>query len=141
MRVTIHVLFLLLISTSVNAQDVSEPRHYMNLQGEGWRRLSEPTQLMYLYGVSEGKMMATATISRACESCGQCSVQVMNPANLTIRELKAGLDRFFTNTKNDHVPVIEALDWVEAKAKGATTETLVEMEEALRQAAEQGQQH
>ena len=133
MRVCVLAFTLLFVTPYSDAQIGFAPRPAFFLRGKNWKLLSESTQLMYVYGVEEGRMLTMADAKYACKPCSDWLLDVAGPGNLDISEERAGIDRFFKDPKNDNVPAIEAVEWVNAKAKGATVEELRQLEDGFRQ--------
>ncbi len=135
------VLSILLAGSVFGQSDTPELTAQL-LNGRFWKGIPKgvkPTYMIAMVDVAQSlkihPFVLTGEPNEPCLTLLNKMADSIIVAPLTTEETEAELDKFYSEPSNAPVPIVFALSWVNAKARGSTRENLDGLESTLRELA------
>jgi hypothetical protein len=125
-----------LAQLKAHGRAIERPAGFPAKNGKTWQELDQQSKITYLMGVQEGLWLAVLDASR--KESTQAKMTAMGVAlRLTVpgfefSDLTQQVDKFYLDSANLRVPVIQAYAYIIHKMKGDSVKELTEMETLLR---------
>lgn len=92
--------------------------------GRAWQTLDSQSRMTYINGIYEGLVLARRE--------GLDWERLKRPSGFRMSDLVQQIDKFYSDSANLRIPVIEAYVWIIKKLKGDSSKDLADLETLLR---------